>query len=186
MTIDPMMPSYATLEKSLEQTVSSLYPAEVHGLMCGYICAIHDKQDYDWDTLVPGIKKNKKCQLLLDQLFETTYHQLSEFSFEFSLLLPSDNAAMSARAESLGLWCQGFIIGIQQSAALKQKNVSEEITNALEDLTEIAQVDYNNMSDTDEDETAYFELVEHVRLAALMIYHELAQPDNTDPDHLLH
>ena len=129
-------------------------------------------------------KKSKRGEDLLKQIYEATYHQLSEFSFEFRLLLPEDDADINVRAESLGLWCQGFLLGLEQSHVSLQNHPKEEVKEALDDIIEIAKITFGDIPTNDEDETAYFELVEYVKLSALMIFHELhvSQPEEIDSD----
>ena len=114
---------------------------------------------------------------------------MSEFSFEFTLLLPEDTADINFRTEALGLWCQGFLTGLNQSKIPIEEITSPEVTDALNDIMEVAQVEFGDIPSTDEDETAYYELVEYVRLVVLMVYHELKSSpliERGDNDDLLH
>ena len=54
--------------------------------------------------------------------------------------------------------------GLQNADIPIENHASETLTEALDDIIEIAQVNYDEISATEEDEAAYFELVEHVRL----------------------
>jgi yecA family protein len=174
---------------ALEKTQSPLQAAEVHGLFCGIICVTPDNSDTHWEKLVMGPKKNKTSQADLEQLYATSIHEISEFSFEFSLLLPSDRTDINIRTEALGLWCQGFLTGLQQANPPIGQFADTEVADALNDITEIAQVSYGDITGSDEDETSYFELVEYVRLAVLMVYHALKTSDTQNTlglDNLLH
>lgn len=166
-------PSYNEVAKTLEKNHSEFNPAQVHGLLCGLICVLPLHVDYDWKKHVLGINSKPAAVEVLERLYEATYQELHEFSFEFSLLLPDDKLDINSRTESLGLWCQGFLIGLQQSDEMTWQSISEEMENALTDITEIAKVDFGDIMKNEEDETAYFELVEYVRLAALMIFQEI-------------
>ncbi|MEO8402091.1 MAG: UPF0149 family protein [Gammaproteobacteria bacterium] len=177
------IPGYNELADSLSEAKSSLNPSQVHGLLCGYICATTGINDNRWEKTVLGKQHNPECRELLQQLYETTYHQMSEFSFEFSMLLPNDDTDINFRTEALGLWCQGFLTGLEQSQIAIQNREDSELGETLNDIIEIAQVSFGDISDDDEDEMAYFELVEHVRLGALMIFEELkANNPKSNPD----
>ncbi len=180
MTETPFLPSYDDIADVLIAAKSTFHPAEVHGLICGYISATSGKMNNPLDKLVLGKNKNQAAGELLQQLYEITYHQLSEFSFEFALLLPDDDSGISSRTEALGLWCQGFLTGLQQAGVPVQNREESELTDTINDIVEIAQVNYDDIPDDEEDETAWFELVEYVRLGALMIFQELknANPHN--------
>jgi uncharacterized protein len=186
----PPLPSYGELATALTEAKTNANAAQIHGLFCGYISATSGKMDKQWEKTVFGNKKiQPACRELLVQLYEISYHQMSEFSFEFSLLLPDDDTNINFRTENLGLWCQGFLTGLEQSDVPLKNRDASELTEALDDIVEVAQVNFGDIADDDEDETAYFELVEYVRLAALMIFQELksSNPNNTsDESNLLH
>jgi uncharacterized protein YgfB (UPF0149 family) len=172
MSIAPSLPGYAEVTTALKKTPGRYNASQVHGLMCGLICAISAKDSTRWEGIL-GIAKDPEGLEVLQRLYETSYHQMSEFSFEFTLLLPSDKTEINKRAEALGLWCQGFLTGLEQGKVPIKNREPGEVTEALDDFIEISQVNYDDTATTDEDETAYFELVEYVRLAALMVYQEL-------------
>ncbi len=84
--------------------------------------------------------------------------------------------------ESLGQWCSGFGLAFASS----QQKLSDEINATMADLVQIAQV----VMDAEPNQTAeqsYMELVEYVRLAAMMIYAEFNvsthKSSMTDPLH---
>src|SRR5690348_15136694 len=91
MSITPSQPTYADVDEALLNAGSGYNAAQVHGLMCGLICATSGKADTRWEKLILGKKKDPEAQEILLSLYETSYHQMSEFSFEFTLLLPEDS-----------------------------------------------------------------------------------------------
>lgn len=172
----PALPSYSELVNTLTQAKINFTPSEAHGLLCGYLCAPSGANKTPWKKTLLGKNKNNACYELLQQIYEVSYHQMSDFSFEFSLILPDDEEDINIRTEALGLWCQGFLTGLEQSKIPIQRPEDNEFTETLNNLIEIAQVSYGDIADNEEDETAYFELVEYVRLGALMIFQELKTP----------
>lgn len=185
----PAQPSYTEIADALANTHSTFDAAQVHGLFCGYICATSGKMDTRWEKTVLGKTKNPASRELLQQLYEVSYHQMSEFSFEFSLVLPEDDTDINTRTEALGLWCQGFLSGLEQCQVPLKNREDSDVTETLNDIIEIAQVNYGDIAENEEDETAYFELVEYVRLGALMIFQDLkaANPNQTsDESNQLH
>ncbi len=187
MSQTPLLPNYDDIKDALSDT--RFTPAEVHGLFCGYITATSGKVTHQWEKIILGKHKNPDALALLQSLYEITYHQLSEFSFEFSLVLPSDAIDINLRTEALGLWCQGFLSGLTQYNIPLQNREESDVTEILNNLIEIAQVNFGDIADDDEDETAYFELVEYVRLGALMVFQDLkaANPNTaTDENDVMH
>lgn len=172
MSNTPSLPSYDEITTALTSSPTQFDAAQAHGLMCGLLCATSDQSERDWEQLLFG-HKQKKPHAILEHLYEASYQQMNEFSFEFSLLLPEDDVGINQRAEALGLWCQGFLTGLEHVKIPIQNRSPSDVTEALNDLIEISQVNYGDIAENEEDETAYFELVEYVRLAVLMIFQEL-------------
>lgn len=173
MSTTSSFPTYKEVATALKKSPANYNAAQVHGLMCGLICATSGKSNTRWEPIILGNEKDPQMREILQRLYETSYHQMSEFSFEFGLLLPDDKIDINERTEALGLWCQGFLTGLEQGKVPIENREPSEVTETIEDLIEISQVNYGDLTSSDEDETAYFELVEYVRLAALMIFHEL-------------
>jgi uncharacterized protein YgfB (UPF0149 family) len=179
-------PSNSEITEALAATGSAFLAPDAHGIMCGFICATAGRNS-DWEKLIIGNDPNPAAIDLLRNLYEATYHQMSEFSFEFSLILPSDMEDLNVRTEGLGMWCQGFLTGLGDTRLSLEQEGSQEAVDALNDITEIAQVSFGDIPATDEEETAYYELEEYVRLIALMMFHELrsAPQISTDDDSFL-
>jgi uncharacterized protein len=176
------VPSYTEVTEALSSTGSAFQAPDAHGLLCGFICATAGKSE-DWEKLIVGTTLSVHGIEVLRQLYESSYHQMSEFSFEFSLLLPADDEDINVRTEGLGLWCTGFLTGLGDAVRTLENSAAPEVVDALNDLTEIAQVSFGDIGATDEEETAYYELEEYVRLIVLMIYHDLnLAPENIEGD----
>jgi len=167
------LPDYEQIADMLIAAKSTFHPAEVHGLLCGHIIGTSGQADKSLQKLILGKNKNPEYHAELQQLYEISYHLMSEFSFEFTLLLPDDDSKINLRTEALGLWCQGFLTGLQQTNIPVQNREESDVTETINDFIEIAQVNYDDIADDDEDETAYFELVEYVRLGVLLIFNDL-------------
>lgn len=188
MSTTPVLPSYTEVMDELKKSPVKYNASQVHGLLCGLLCSPSEQLHEKWEKILFG-EKHLKNKATLEQLFEITHQQLSEFSFEFSLLLPGDDADINDRTEALGLWCQGFLTGLEHAKIPIQHRKPSDITEALNDIIEISQVNFGDIADDEEDETAYFELVEYVRLAVLMIFQDLRSnnsPTTTSEQPVLH
>jgi uncharacterized protein YgfB (UPF0149 family) len=173
MSISSSIPEYDEVQLVLNEANCPYTPAEVHGYICGNLCITKGKTASNWDKVFfKNLSISPHTAAKLNELAEVSFHLISEFSFEFSLLLPKDDLDINIRTESLGLWCQGFLTGLKDPTALL-KSGSTEANEALNDIIEIAQVSYGDINNSEEDETAYFELVEYVRLAIVMLFQEL-------------
>jgi uncharacterized protein YgfB (UPF0149 family) len=166
------IPDYTIITEALAATDSPFEASEAHGLMCGIICATAGNAGR-WQKLVLGERKNPEAKALIHDLYENSYHQITGFSFEFGLVLPGDKEDINFRTEAMGLWCQGFLTGLQQARQSPDQHPSDEVQEGLTDLTEFAQVSFGDIEAGDDAETSYYELVEYVRLLVLMLFTEL-------------
>lgn len=172
------LPSYPELDQALNETSLKLHPSQAHGLICGLLCGI-TKKDVAWEALVTGGEESARTHEVLQNLFEKSAKQLSDFLFEFQLVLPPDTEALPVRAEALTLWCQGYLTGLKFVEVKIVNREPSEITEAINDLIEIAKMNYEEVVASEEDEAAYIELVEYVRVASILIYQDMRERDDT-------
>lgn len=165
-------PSFDTLSEALNDTTRKLHAAEVHGLLSGLICGKPHEISTAWETLITSPEDQPKVHQVLTALYHSTRSQLVDFLFEFDLVLPEDSVQLSARAESLALWVQGFLTGLKLADVPLTGREASDLTEALNDLIEIAQMNYEQVLETEEDEQAFAELVEYVRMVVVFVYQE--------------
>lgn len=171
------LPSYDELNLLLSKTTLKLNASQVHGVICGLLCG--QKQAVDgWEKWIIGSGKSKKIQNMLKGVYDQSAIQLEEFLFQFQLILPDDSENLSLRAEALTLWSQGFLTGLKLTGEPITGREVSEVTEAINDMIEIAQMDYDEMIASEENEAAYAELVEYVRIAIMLIYEELQEKNN--------
>jgi uncharacterized protein YgfB (UPF0149 family) len=176
------LPSFRELETALNKTALKLHPSQVHGLVCGILCGHTSNRTAAWEELITGGKESGKTHELLQALYDVSAKQLEEFLFEFQLVLPGGSDELPQRAEALTLWCQGILTGLKLAQIPIIDRDPSEITEAIDDLIEIAKMNYEEVIASEEDETAYVELVEYVRMAVILIYqdmHEKTATSNT-------
>jgi yecA family protein len=168
--------SYTQLSQDLEKTQVKLHPSQVHGLLTGIICG-NPAATTAWKELVLGKEDNAAAHETLQALYDSTAKELNEFLFQFQMLLLADDHPLPARAESLTLWCQGFLTGLKVTHVPIEGRDPGEMTEAIDDMIEIAKMDYEEVVESEEDEAAYVELVEYVRMAAVLIYQQLREQE---------
>ncbi|TAK77053.1 MAG: hypothetical protein EPO11_03215 [Gammaproteobacteria bacterium] len=172
------LPTYAQLDQALAKTALKLHPSQVHGLVCGILSG-NPHSTTAWEELITGGKESAKTHTVLQGLYDVSAKQLDAFLFEFQLLLPVDSAPLPQRAEALTLWCQGYLTGLKVVGIDIVGREPSEMTEAINDIIEIAKMNYEEVVASEEDEVAYVELVEHVRMAAILIYQDLREQDTT-------
>lgn len=172
------LPKYNELSQALKQTTLKLHPSQVHGLICGILCGPKQNKSA-WEDLVTGAKTTDKTHKILENLYSSSANLLNDFLIEFQLILPTDTKTLPMRAEALTLWCQGFLTGLKLVNIPIVNREPGEITEAINDIIEIAKMNYEEVVANEEDEVAYTELVEFIRVAVILIYQDLKEIEDS-------
>ncbi len=181
---------YDDLDGALRRCGSNWDAAQAHGLLSSRLAIAGTGAGFDWLQTVlegtdPANALRAECEVLLSDLFELAGRQLSERMSAFSPLLPDDADTAETRAEALGRWCEGYLHGLVSGGhqgALKERLASDPIADIIKDMLEITRATSGD-GDEEANEDAYAELVEYLRVAAQLVYEELADlrmPDTDD------
>lgn len=173
---------FDNLEESLKRCGAGWGCAQSHGLLTGKLAVSGVPAGPDWLLQVlEDVDKNNAqrtaCEKQLDILYQATYWQLSERLSEFEPLLPHEDEEIGLRSEALAHWCEGFLHGLvsaQHTDALKKRLGAEPISDVIKDMVQLTRAGLDTESDLEENEGAYVELVEYVRVAAQLCFEELA------------
>jgi len=166
------LPEFDEISAILNKTKAKLHPSQAHGLICGILCA-SPTETVAWKEWVLGDHQIDKANQAIEDLYQYSAKQLREFLFELDLLLPSEEEGLRDRAEALTLWSQGFLTGLKLMQIPIVDREPSEMTEAINDIIEIAKMNYEEVVASEEDEAAYIELVEYVRMAVIFIYQDL-------------
>ncbi len=172
-------PTFAQLNQTLDKTALKLHASQVHGLVSGLLCGKPTERSRGWEALITGEDDKQTAHEVLQSVYDSTATALTDYLFQFQLVIPEDNTPLSERAEALTVWCQGFLTGLKLADIPLTGREQSELTEALNDLIEIAKMNYDQVIESEEDEVAFAELVEYVRMAVVFIYqehHEAAAP----------
>ena len=167
------MPGYNQLASVLTQQGVGMTPAEMHGLISGLICG--GNHDSSWQTLVhdltnEGMAFSQTLSLPLQQMHEAVGNSLEDEGFMFQLYLPEDDdITVFDRADALAGWVNHFLLGMGV-AQPKIGQVKGETGEAIDDLRTIAQLGYDEDEDQEELEQSLEEVIEYVRVAALLCH----------------
>ncbi len=163
--------------------------AECHGVLCGILCGENgNTADHYFIHLAKlefAVEAGSGLHEALTEAFESTVLLLEDEDLRFNLWLPDDEEPLRERTDSLAHWCTGFLAGLGVAGPLP--TLSAEALEALQDVRQIAMAGFLGQADGDEemedDETAFFEIVEYVRVVTLMLREELRGPGADDPIH---
>jgi uncharacterized protein YgfB (UPF0149 family) len=172
---------YRDLAELLSRSGSPLPPSELHGGFCGVICASGREAAADWlvslmEDCAGDSETLTALARQLELLGQETWRALSGLCLEFAPLLPDDHSDIDQRAHALGLWCHGFLAGLVVGGidlGAGSESLSPEFRELVRDFMQISQAGPGAEGETEENDQAFVELVEFVRVGAQFAFEEL-------------
>ena len=198
---DVKLPAYETLEPMLKEQGLAVTPSELHGLLCGMICggmAVDGEQwlapvsDYanQGDTLTDGAKMVVRSVFdaasaelggLTQTLFTSTAAELADMEFTVELLLPAESSELMLRGEALSEWVTNFISGLGLMG-MDKKQLSDDVTEAVAALEEIAQLGIDEDEDMQEQAMLFDNVVAYVPECVLTCLVGLSQRGDVEDE----
>lgn len=176
------LPAYQNFNGSISILDLPFSSSELHGLICGYLCAGAANEG---EAYIRALTPNKKdtaqraAALAIFEVYTISQHQLVNFDFEFQIFLPDENEPLLDRAKAFSEWCQGFIQSMTISGISYEQFHEEESQEALQHIAEFAELEYESLQvDEEEDEQALMEVTEYARMAVLRLYGDLVTHDD--------
>jgi uncharacterized protein len=174
-----MQVTFREVASVLESAGSQVVAAEGHGCLCGALCTTPDYRLERWvDELVAADDEDLDIQLPVDTalqlLFADTHRALRGNEMEFEPLLPDDDEPLERRAVALSQWCQGFLYGFATGKPMREADIKGQVDEILRDLSHIASAAVDVGDAGEEEEAAYAEVVEFVRVSVQLMHDELA------------
>lgn len=112
-------------------------------------------------------------QAMLVRLRHQTEAWLADTDLTFEPWLPEDDASLGERTDGLVDWTRGFLGGFGLGGTPETaKSLTEEAREVLNDMATIATSDFD-FEEGDADEDALIEIVEFVRVGALLLHAEI-------------
>ena len=148
-------------------------PSELHGIVCGLVCAGADLDGKVWIDRIVGkmsLDALAESSLLLLQLYAQVSGQFSGVEFKFEMLLPDASHSLAARTLALTEWCQGFLSGLHMADVDFSEILTEDLMEILNRLMELAHLDKAQIETTDEEILTFFELTEFIRKSVWVLY----------------
>ena len=161
--------------------------AECHGVACGLLCRRADSSLDAFvgllDMLEIVVAPGTGLKMSLEELFNSTRAQLADEDMGLSLWLPDDDEILEERTMALSQWCSGFLAGLGSSGDASLEARSDDAIEALKDLEQISKAEVADTAESEDDENAFAEIVEYIRIVILMIREDLRVPDGQDLIH---
>ena len=182
---------FATAQAQLTTAGVIAHASEIHGALTGLVCAGFTYEDNSYLTIITDMFNNGEAlpqavKSLITILYNQLWQNIIDDNYGFELLLPDDDDSLAERSNGLCQWVQGFTLGF----GLQQKNTQslpEDIQEILKDFVEIAQLSSDIDDDDEDSEQAFYEIVEYVRISALLCFSEFGvAPEKPSSQATLH
>jgi uncharacterized protein len=173
---------YDRLRDSLAAAGAVVALAEVHGGVCGALCAGGTRAARRWlDECLDDQElavSTAGITAELDELVGASERTLADPDLTFEPLLPDDDAPLAEQVQALALWCQGFLSGVGTTApnAARQSVEDGSLTEILRDFAEISRAGLSEEEAAGEAQAdfALAEIHEYVRVSVAVAFEELA------------
>lgn len=179
MTTSPVPPTldYDTLRDSLAHAGAVIALAELHGGVCGALCAAGAPGAQRWladclrDQDLPGV--GEQVVVELNELVAVSWRMLNDEALAFDPLLPGDDEPLAEQVQALALWCHGFLGAVAVSVTPDE---GPDLGEILSDFAEISRAGLSEAEaeGRDQPDFALAEIHEYVRVSAQLVFEELA------------
>ena len=171
------LPAYQELTSALCSLDFGERTSELHGFLCGAVALdVSYPLDTCLSTLAPDlshISLDEELEIILNSLYETVRQQMTDPVLQLDLLMPDDESVdLSTRVTALASWCDGFLFGLANAGLQGQARLPQDTAEILQDLTQISQL-HGADTGQEEEEVSFYELLEYVRMSALLVAEEL-------------
>ena len=173
---------YDSLSAALGRIAVDTRPAELHGQLCGQLCSLPDLTYPQWletslpellDAISQGDALAAETDSLLQGLFVDTQAGIQDRQLGFQLFLADDGVELEQRLQQLAEWSSGFLLGLAMGGIKEYKGLPGDIPEFMQDMVEVSRVGSFEPENEQEDETAYMELIEYVRMGVMLVRMEL-------------
>ena len=185
----PSLPEFERTIRLSQGNLDAAELAECHGLLCGLLCRETSGTANDFMSHLAAMQlvvtPGAALEAVLTEALESTAQQLEDEEFGFVLWLPDDEEPLEERTIALAQWCSGFLAGLASGGQLDA--LSKEAKEAIDDLQQIARAEISapgeGAGESEEDEVAFTEIVEYVRVVALMMREDFRGPGQDEAIH---
>ena len=171
------------VEAALRAAGSSWSAAQAHGLLCSRLAVLGGEGGADWlgqlfQDPAAADSVHTDDMAILHQVCSETHRQFADRQSEFDPLLPDESESISTIAAAMAEWCEGFLHGLVSDVkgeALKDKLAAEPLSDIIRDMLEMTRAAADDDDGEEGDDEALTELIEYLRVAAQLVYEELAE-----------
>jgi len=185
-----VLPSFEKIAQALETAELFTNAAETHGILSGFVCGGVALDDQSWqplfnDVVNEGMGLPSSLKKLVADIYADVVKQCTDDGLGFNLLLPDDEKPLDERAEAMAEWAQGFLVGfgmVQQGL----NHAPEEIQEVIRDIRDISQLSLDFEQEDEESEIAFAEIVEYLRVSAMLCFNTFSRNESKPMSQTLH
>ena len=180
MTCMPV-PDHASVNEALERAGSGLDASECHGLICGVLSLDGQAPPERWMAeiardLEPGDALASEMLRIVEELGEQTRRQFHDPDLVFQLLLPDEDEPLTGRVDAMKRWSLGYGFGLAIGGLKDPADLPDDSAEIVRDIAQFARTSIED-EESEENEVAYTELVEFLRIGVLLVHAE--SPEST-------
>jgi uncharacterized protein YgfB (UPF0149 family) len=171
------LPEYQRLVERLNSIDLEIGASELHGVICGLLCAGTADSLVEWFESLFSSQSNEdllvqEAREMLGQLYQVTHNQLAGDEMNFLPYLPDEDSPIRLRASSLAEWCEGYLYGLGV-AEIKESHLDPDLKEMLGDMAEISRMDHERLQAGEESEASLMEIEQYVRVVVLSLHQAL-------------
>jgi uncharacterized protein YgfB (UPF0149 family) len=187
---DPQLPDFEHSLRLGNGRLDAAELAECHGVLCGFLAISPQAGADDYIAQLFALQlvdqPDEVLRVMLDDLFRATVAQLDDEEMGFRLWLPDDSEPLEERTEALARWCTGLLAGLAIQGNID--TLTGEVAEAVGDLEQIARAGLSAGGEAEhesreEDERAFAEISEYVRVVAMMLREDFRGPEQGESLH---
>lgn len=167
--------TFSDLETALSELNWQGSPSEMHGAICGYLASGIEWTDTGWPIELIGEPQSncaEQVRSIVVMVARQAQGSLNSSDLDFVPWLADDEVPISNRVETMTLWCRSFLGGF--GLGNPEQPLESDVDEALESFAAMA-VAPPRLGEEEEDESAWMELVEFIRVGALLCHSYLAR-----------
>jgi uncharacterized protein YgfB (UPF0149 family) len=170
-------PDYDEIEDALSRVGGVHSPAEVHGILCGLLTKDAAVDETFFIGLILGEASSDDALVIqarqqLSALQAFTRGQLQDSELGLELLMPNDDDSLDDRIAAACDWAKGFVYGLAVQGVESARQLPEDSAEFLSDCKILSNGEYE-AAEGEEGEVIYMELLEYLRMGALVLQEEL-------------
>ncbi|HET7662947.1 MAG TPA: UPF0149 family protein [Rhodanobacteraceae bacterium] len=169
--------THAGLESALAGATLAIDASELDGLLTGYVCGGGKADRQQILAALQLDNEDPSLDALLGEMHDVCVQHLGRLEMSLEPLLPADTKPLRERVDALVDWTRGFLGGFGLAGATAEA-LSDDGREVLRDLGTIAAsrltLEDQDEDDSDADESALIELLEFVRVGAMLLHTEMA------------